>query len=53
MKSYVIQIEENNKSDKGNLIQIIKSLAGAGLKIQKTGIQKVQPINLKRKSGYE
>ena len=50
MKSYVIQIEENNKSDKEILLLIIKALADEDLKVQEAGIQQMKPITLKKKN---
>ncbi len=49
MKSYVIQIEENNKADKEILILIIKALAEEDLKVQEAGIQQMKSITLKKK----
>ena len=49
MKSYVIQIEESNKSDKDILILIIKALAEEDLKVQEAGIQQMKSITLKKK----
>lgn len=39
MKSYIIQIEEK-KSDQDNLMQIIKALAGAGIKTKSVGFSR-------------
>jgi len=50
MKSYVIQIEENGKPDKDNLMTIIKALSKAGIKPDAVGVQKLSPINLQKKS---
>ena len=46
MKSYIIQIKENNKSDQENLMQIIKALAKAGIKTKSAGVQQIKPLNL-------
>ncbi len=52
MKSYIIQIEETNKSDQENLLQIIKLLAKAGIKTKSAGVQQMKTINLKKRSNH-
>ena len=53
MKSYVIQIEDSNNTDKEILMQIIKALAKASIKTTGAGVQQIQPINLKEKLNNE
>jgi len=50
MMLYIVQIKENGKSDKDNLMTIIKALAKAGIKPDAVGVQKLKPINLQTKS---
>jgi len=49
MKSYVIQIEDNQKTDAENLMLIIKSLASAGVKTKSAGIQQIKTITMKKR----
>lgn len=53
MKSYVIQIEDNQKADKENLMLIIKSLASADIKTKSVGVQQMKTINMKEKLDNE
>ncbi len=53
MKSYIIQIEENQKADKENLMLIIKSLASVGIRTKSAGIQQMKTINMKENSDNE
>ena len=49
MKSYIVQIEDNNKTDKEILMQIIKALAKAGIKTTGAGIQQMKQITLQKR----